>query len=227
MAKQSTYDGTFQEGPAAKAIVSLSQVLLAPLDAIFKAQVHAARSFLNLVLQIGYPHLKVDENGDTLPLSKQEKDADKVYMQEFKVKTVSDNLETVSNIRIPALSMIPVAPLSIDEAEFELDFSIGYVYRYSQMQKSEADKVKEEKKFTTTDRPWFLVSDPISIRGVVAPKVSSEIKESGENTSDTKIAIKIKVSRQEMPSGLDKLLTTLNQSSSVTTKSKIVSDNEE
>src|SRR3569833_1545367 len=33
----------FQEGPASKAMVSLSQALLAPLDSIFKAQIHAAR----------------------------------------------------------------------------------------------------------------------------------------------------------------------------------------
>lgn len=214
MAKQK-YEGKFEEGPASKAIVSLSQVLLAPLDAIFKAQIHAARSFLNMVLQMGYPHLKVDENGQPLPMDQQEPDADKVYMQEFRIKTDNDGKEGVANIRIPALSMIPIAPLSILEAEFDLDFSIGYVYRNSQMQKSEKETVDDEKTFKTNDRPWFLVNEPISIRGVVAPSVSSEMKETNENTSETKISIKIKVTRQEMPSGLDKLLTTLNQSSSV------------
>jgi hypothetical protein len=64
------------------------------------------------------------------------------------------------------------------------------------------------------------VSDPISIRGVVAPSVSEELKQSGENSSETKISIKIKVSRQDMPSGLEKLLTTLNQSSSVSVNEK-------
>ena len=219
MANKTPYDGSFREGPASQAIVSLSQVLLAPLDSIFKAQIHAARSFLNLVLQMGYPHLKVDANGNTLPMDQQDPDADKVYMQEFKIKTITDEKESVANIKIPALSMIPVAPLSIQEAEFNLDFSIGYVYRNSQMQKSETDKIKTEEKFTRTDRPWFLVSDPISIRGVVAPRVSEEVKESSESTTDTKISIKIKITRQEMPSGLDKLLTTLNQSSSVTNQS--------
>jgi hypothetical protein len=216
MANQTPYDGKFKEGPASKAIVSLSQVLLAPLDSIFKAQVHAARSFLNLVLQMGYPHLKVDENGIPLPREQQEKDSDKVYMQEFKIRTGDDSNNTVANIKIPALAMIPLAPLSIQEAEFDLDFSIGYVYRNTQMQKSEEHSIREETKYTEKERPWFLVNDPISIRGVVAPKVSSEMKETTENTGDTKISIKIKITRQDMPSGLDKLLTTLNQSSSVT-----------
>lgn len=222
MADQNTYNGKFREGPAAKAIVSLSQVLLAPLDSIFKAQVHAARSFLNLVLQMGYPHLKVDENGIPLPREQQEKDSDKVYMQEFKIRTGGDNDNSVANIKIPALAMIPLAPLSIQEAEFELDFSIGYVYRNTQMQKSEEHTVREESKYTEKDRPWFLVNDPISIRGVVAPKVSSEMKETTEDTGDTKISIKIKITRQDMPSGLDKLLTTLNQSSTLSMESETV-----
>src|SRR4051812_22916894 len=42
--------------PAAETVLSLSQALLAPLDAILKAQLHASRSFLNFLLQIGYPH---------------------------------------------------------------------------------------------------------------------------------------------------------------------------
>jgi hypothetical protein len=222
MAKKSSYDGTFKEGPASQAIVSLSQVLLAPLDAIFKAQIHAARSFLNLVLQIGYPHLKVDENGKPLPAAEQAEDSDKMYMQEFKIKSATGEKESVANIRIPALSMVPIAPLSICEAEFDLDFSIGYVYRYNQIQKSEQKLTKEEEdsKYGASARPWFLVSDPISIRGVVAPSVSEELKQSGENSSETKISIKIKVSRQDMPSGLEKLLTTLNQSSSVSVNEK-------
>jgi hypothetical protein len=215
MAKKTLYDGTFQEGPASKAIVSLSQVLLAPLDAIFKAQIHAARSFLNLVLQIGYPHLKVDKDGNQLPWDQQNPDADKLYMQEFKVKSVINNSEEVTTIRIPSLSMVPISPLSINEAEFELDFSVGYIYRYNQMQKSEQDKVKN---YNAQARPWFLVREPISLRGVIAPHVSDEMKQSGESSSDTKISIKIKVLHQDMPSGLEKLLTALNQSSSVSPK---------
>ena len=48
--------------PASLSEISLSQAILAPLDALFKAQVHAARSFLNLLLQIGYPHGELDKD---------------------------------------------------------------------------------------------------------------------------------------------------------------------
>src|SRR3569832_2523667 len=57
----------FEEGPAAQAMVSLSQALLAPLDSIFKAQIHAARSFLNLLLQLGYGHRPVNREGMAIP----------------------------------------------------------------------------------------------------------------------------------------------------------------
>src|SRR3569833_3922135 len=57
----------FEEGPAAQAMVSLSQALLAPLDSIFKAQIHAARSFLNLLLQLGYGHRPVNREGMANP----------------------------------------------------------------------------------------------------------------------------------------------------------------
>lgn len=53
-------------GPAADAVISSSQAILAPLDVIAKPQVHAARSFLNFVVQIGYPHVPVGHDGKPL-----------------------------------------------------------------------------------------------------------------------------------------------------------------
>ncbi len=46
-ARRSYAGDEFKPGPAASTVISLSQILLAPLNAIFKAQVHAARSFVN------------------------------------------------------------------------------------------------------------------------------------------------------------------------------------
>jgi Protein of unknown function (DUF2589) len=53
-----------------KSQLKLSQAILAPIDAILKSQVHAARSFLNLVLQIGYPHWPL--NKEAQPMSRTE-----------------------------------------------------------------------------------------------------------------------------------------------------------
>ncbi|MBS0000283.1 MAG: hypothetical protein KFF73_14980, partial [Cyclobacteriaceae bacterium] len=36
--------------------ISLSSALLAPINSIFEAQIHAARAFLNFILQMGFRH---------------------------------------------------------------------------------------------------------------------------------------------------------------------------
>ncbi len=77
--------------PASVADISLSQVLLAPLDAIFKAQIHAARSFINMLLQLGYKHQSVDEKGNATG----ETNADNLYMMEFDYP-ISNRYESIS-----------------------------------------------------------------------------------------------------------------------------------
>ena len=42
--------------PASNTDLTLSAALLAPLNTIFEAQVHAARSFLSFLLQMGFRH---------------------------------------------------------------------------------------------------------------------------------------------------------------------------
>ncbi|MGD1844925.1 MAG: DUF2589 domain-containing protein [Salibacteraceae bacterium] len=203
------YSGKWQEGPAAKSVVSLSQVLLAPLDAIFKAQVHAARSFLSLVLQLGYPHVPVNEKGEPVDGGTQ------VYTQEFVFNEREENGKTiVSKAKLPVLSMVPVAPLAVEHAEFDLEFSVSHVFRHTQLQDAEkenvaAEKDKSGKRFNEHRRPWFLVKDPVSLRGVVAPK--SEAGGTAESSNNTAIKIRVKVGKQPVPAALDKLLTSMTQ----------------
>jgi hypothetical protein len=46
--------------------LSLSAALLAPLNSIFEAQIHAARAFLNFILQMGFRHKYSDEEKNQL-----------------------------------------------------------------------------------------------------------------------------------------------------------------
>ncbi len=202
------YNGEFEEGPAASSIISLSQLISGPLESLLKAQVHAARSFLNMILQLGYPHIEVDENG--APKKDVPADQQRLYMQEFMVDTKNLQGETKTAVlRLPALSLVPLAPLSIDQADFQIDFKVSHIYKHQQMQASNTDKTDKEKNFDEYHRPWYLINDPISIRGVLASKVSDEMKE--DNSDESSIKITIKVSRQAMPAGIDKLLTSLTQ----------------
>jgi Protein of unknown function (DUF2589) len=209
MAKQK-YSGEFQEGAAAKAVISMSQLILGPLEAILKSQVHASRSFLNMILQLGYPHIEVDENG--APKKDISADQQGLYMQEFKINTKSAaGVESTSTIKIPALALVPIAPLSIEQADFQVEFKVSHVFRHQQIQESEVSKMNknEDSNFGKHRRPWFLVKDPISIRGVIASKVSDEIKD--DHAEEGSIKVNIKISRQAMPAGIDKLLTSLTQ----------------
>ncbi len=211
MADEKEYSGNFEEGPAATSPVSLSQALLAPLDAIFKAQIHAARSFLNLVLQIGYPHNPVvDSNGNRSP------DGGSPYNQDFYYDVEVNGEIQRRKVSVPTLALVPVAPLAVESADFKLAIRVSNIQRHNQIQKSEGEAVKEEEDtgYGHSKRPWFLVSDPISIRGTIGP--SGEGKE--ETGKESTIQIEVKVGKVPMPAGLDKLLTFLTQSSYTSNK---------
>lgn len=189
--------------PSALSSVSLSQVLLAPLDAIFKAQIHAARSFLNMLLQIGFPHKPVGEDGYPI------EDDGQHYNQEFCYETEIDGQRKTCKVSIPSLALVPVAPLAVESATFKLEMRVESVAEHNQIQESEKKTVdKEQGNYGNSKRPWFLVQKPISIRGNIAPS-----NPNGEHRTDNKatIQIEVNVNKTSMPSGLDKLLTFLTQ----------------
>jgi hypothetical protein len=198
MDEEKKYTGKFEPGRAAETPVSLSQALLAPLDAIFKAQIHAARSFLSLLLQVGYPHQPLDEQG----MAKVEKGTP--YNQEFFYELEVNGKKELRKVSIPALALVPVAPLAVKKASFSFEMKAEWVDDHSQMQGKESDAFKQK-------RPWFLVSEPISIRGTLAPSGPS-----GSHTAQAStIQIQVKVAQVAMPSGLDRLLSSLTQAGAV------------
>ncbi len=203
MAKTNNKDET-----AAFANISLSQAILAPLLSVFKAQVHAARAFLNFLLQIGTPHIQTNEKGEPTFSS----DKEELYTQTFRFRRANEkNEEEVIEIKIPTLSLIPISPLDIDSAEFEFDFRVEDLHRHTQIQKSEEETVKNEKNYDRFYRPWYLIDEPINFKGNVAPRRGVE-----SSTSSSQIMkIKIKLSRQPIPAGLDKLLTSFHQNISI------------
>ena len=175
--------------------LSLEQALLAPLNSILKAQLHSARSFLNLLLQLGYPHSdeKASDGRDGEP-----------FHMEFKHYDEEGNAQT---LRVPALSLVPIAPLAVDSANFELEMAVKKVSRMQQMQTTRQDQLKEDGEKEPDARPWFLVDKPVSIEGSIAPPSTAGGEQ--RNESQSSIKIKINVKSIPMPSGLDKLLTTL------------------
>jgi hypothetical protein len=183
--------------------LSLSQAILAPLDSIYQAQIHGARSFLNMLLQIGYPH--VPENVPVDELKKY-----KPYPMDFNfLRKEEDGSEKSYKVSIPALALVPINSLAIDYAEIKFGMKIKSAEKFQQIQESEEEATKKDSgssnnKVNAYKRKWNLVKDPISLKGEIAPS-----QYSGERSSDTNIDIQIKLSKMPIPAGLEKLLTTL------------------
>jgi hypothetical protein len=229
--KRTVADQEFTRGEAAHTVLSLSQALLAPLDALLKAQVHSARSFLNFILQIGYPHRaataakeSAGTAGSTAPGSPgganpTEPDDGRPYRLDFSHDVPGGGRQTIS---IPTLALVPVAPLGVSGADFSFDFYVQEVAKHPQIQASEAaqtDAESESSKGSThpTDRftrPWFLVDRPLSLQGTFAPGTQGD----GENvarTDEARFHIEVKVTTMPVPPALEKLLAGLTQVTTV------------
>jgi hypothetical protein len=70
---------------ASRRDVSLSQTILTLLDSVFRAQIHASRSFLSQLLQIGFPHdsRQSENNANTVDDGKFNPETDKPYSLDF------------------------------------------------------------------------------------------------------------------------------------------------
>lgn len=202
-------------GPAVSNNLNLSQAILAPLNSIFKAQIHAARSFLNMLLQIGFPHIALDQNGK--PIGNNDKTADSKflpYTTEFQFEVPDkDNNPKKYSISIPNLALVPLAPLTIETAEFNFALKVTSINDFRQIQSSETSAINQEAKTgrekSDYHRDWFLVDHPMNFEGVISSKSSDT---NGNKQNEAQIDINIKLSKASVPAALDKLLTALSQS---------------
>lgn len=176
---------------AADASISLSQALLAPLDAIFKAQTHAARSFVNLLMQVGFPHREPNEP----PTAWNEEP----YRVEFPFDLPDG---TKQRVRVPTLALIPVKPLGIESAKFDFEFFVRAVARHKQLRESAGVGEDDRSK-----RPWFLVDDPQSLRGTFAPASADD----EESQQQARIRIHIEMKSFPPPAALERVMASLSQ----------------
>ncbi|MFT5082649.1 MAG: hypothetical protein ACI9Y1_000676 [Lentisphaeria bacterium] len=109
--------------------LTLEQALLAPLDSILKAQLHSARSFLNMLLQLGYPHDWRNDDGNSGDVESTEgggeasaskPPSDEPYHMEFSFRDEDNNKQILS---VPSLALVRILPLAVDSASFELEMA--------------------------------------------------------------------------------------------------------
>lgn len=189
--------------------ISLSEAILAPLLSIFKAQIHASRAFLNFLLQIATPHIELNEEGQIKEEAKNKEG--KVYTQNFRFEKDINGTKHIVDIKIPTISLVPLIPLGIEEGEFEFNFQIQTYHRHRQIQQSEHVSLQNDQ-YDRYYRPWYLIDRPINFTGIVNP-TSSEAQLNKESL----MKIRIRLTKQPIPAGLDKLITTFHQMTDINT----------
>jgi hypothetical protein len=193
--------------------VSLSAAILAPLTSLVKAQVHNSRAFLSYLLQMGYSHIKIDEHNQ--PVINDPSDLTPFTLP-FVNKVQINGEEVLQQVTIPALALVPAVPLGVESAEFEYDFLVENYAPHEQLQPARLQESGED----SARRPWYLVDNPVSLRGNIgnrSDRSADETTQQYESRQRSHIHIKIKVGQMAVPSGLDKLLATLTQAATVHT----------
>jgi hypothetical protein len=205
------------KGEVEQTAISLSQAVLSPLDAVFKAQLHGARSFLNMLLQLGYRG--TNEKLGQEPNSK--KATGEPFLVEFETEITQKKGKKKYRLSVPALSLVPIQPIAIQNAEYEFEMNVQAIYKHRQLQGSRVEKEPDE---DDKPRPWYLVRQPVSIRGVLATPPYTPLKGSEEEVSEREVSkgsiikVKVKVDKTPMPAGLSKMLTSLTEMARVEEK---------
>ena len=199
------------KGKAEQTAISLSQAILSPLDAIFKAQLHGARSFLNMLLQLGYRGTETESQ----PESGVKKTSGSPFMVAFDAEIGQEMGKKRYSLSVPALSLVPIQPIAIQSAEYELEMNVQAIYRHRQVQ---GIRVRKDANEDDKPRPWYLVRQPVSIRGVLASPIEAPPAEKDKEgrvqktiSRGSTIKVKVKVDKTPLPAGLSKMLTSLTE----------------
>ncbi|MGE0076722.1 MAG: DUF2589 domain-containing protein [Bacteroidales bacterium] len=218
--------------------ITLSAALLAPLNGIFEAQIHAARAFLNFILQMGFRH-KYSER--EIEILKQNPENDPI------IKEIDE--EKAAKKRIKVLEEKKIAEGNLSQVETEELWTLKQRWDDLYFQKfdfldsngksssifipnlallpikplavdnakfkfnlSVSSSTKDYNQMGTANgaekKRPWYLIDPKSIRGEFAKNESSE----------KTIQIEVSVSATEMPYGLDKLLTSLTNNVGISNK---------
>ena len=187
--------------PAAASPITLSAAILAPLDALFKAQIHSSRAFINYLFQMAYPHLPLNDKGE-IDRENIGEELKKPYTLDIPYQNPEN--QEIGTIKVPVLALMPVTPLGIEEAKIDFSMSVENVNSHKVIQQSEAGK-EDNSTWDRSKRPWFLVDEPKSIVGSISSDANTN------DASKSNIQVSITVRKQPIPAALDKALTALTQ----------------
>jgi len=216
--------------------ITLSAALLAPLNAIFEAQVHAARAFLSFVLQMGFRHQYSEGEKEEL---KKEPGKNKEILDDINAEDIAKNRikelelkETITEAERVELRNLRMNWDDQRMQKFNYYDDKGNVstifipnlailpikplgvenanFKFELVVKSFTEDFNQmgTAKGASKERPWYLIKPK---------RISGEFGKSEAN--EKSIKIEVNVTSTPMPFGLDKLLTSLTSNINVIPKS--------
>ncbi|WP_020613365.1 DUF2589 domain-containing protein [Sediminispirochaeta bajacaliforniensis] len=182
--------------------LSLAQAILASVDSIIKAQIHASRSFLSSILQMGFGHQGLDDEGNIL---NDENKSDNLYRLEFIQEREINGEIKKYRVSVPTLAALPMNPLMIHDAQIDFKMKITSIEpeKIFGIGTEEEMRTKDKNKWHAGKRPWFLVEEPKSFIG--------EIRNENEKSDCGFIGVKINIGSIDVPDALGTYINALSE----------------
>lgn len=219
--------------------ITLSAALLAPLNGIFEAQIHAARAFLNFILQMGFRHKYTEKEIEIL-----KKDPEQ---NQSIIKDIENEKAAKNRIKILEEKKIAQGELSKEESEelwaLKLNWDDIYFQKFDFLDgngKSSSifipnlallpikplavdnAKFKFNLSVTSNSKEYRQMGTVEGLENkrpwyLINPKSVRGEFAKGESNEKT-IQVEVSISATEMPYGLDKLLTSLTNNVGISNK---------
>lgn len=223
--------------PASNTDLTLSAAMLAPLNAIFEAQVHAARSFLSFILQMGFRHRYSESEKEELRINPEEnksildqidqEEKDKVIIRTLKEKQNRGDKLTPNELRQLKRLMNQWDELRsleftyIDNDANEHLISIPNLALIPVKPLAIDDASFKFEMAVNHNRDFNTIRKSAKVEAqrpwfLVQPKqLTGNIISKEQASKQAAISIEINIKSTEMPAGLGKLLASMNESSRI------------
>jgi hypothetical protein len=188
-----------------KEVLNLYELIGAPLLAVVQAESQAAQVSAQFIKQIGF----TQEESPSQPGAVTDRDLEQgghfgdLKMVHFRhqARDPQGRLET-RQLDVPALSLFPIPLLQVKHAEF--DFAIRILDHESRGPEHRPDTPVQK-----TDRLEFLSKNRVELKGAISQQ---QPQIAGQRTTAMALHVKIRMEQADMPAGLMKMLSVLDQS---------------
>jgi hypothetical protein len=223
--------------PASLTDMSLSAAMLAPLNAIFEAQVHAARSFLSFILQMGFRH-KYSE--DEIEKLRQDKTANKEILNNIsQEETARLRIEELRKLKKDGtISEENLTELRLLVNQWDDIYSQDFIHIDDQGNENwvtipnlalipvkplsiDTASFKFDMAINSSYETYNTIRSSTNVESdrpwfLIKPKrLTGSIVPKNSSASQSSISIEISIKSTEMPYGLNKLLTMMTENSRI------------